>query len=665
MSRSQEVRRLVAVVLVLSVSCVGGSLSISQRFAAVHNAVAPAGWAQLGPVSEGELAEDQSARIDLQLSGGRCYIVSAIGGPGVRDLAVALLDRDGAALASESARSPQGSIHACPDRGGAHSVHVTMAAGAGDFAVFTWAPAGEAGAMFAAGGGGGGTCDEPLSLRPGAGARGTTQDAADEMAPACISPGGSSAPERVYRFEVEVRGSFEATLSARYDGVLSLLAGCPGGEHETLACNDDADRGDATRSRIRAILEPGVYYLVVDGYGRESGAYSLSTQFRPMRPLAEVCADLPALEPGVETTGTTTGRTDDFQTSEDCAAGSRAPDTAFRLAIERPSRVRLRLDADYDGVVSIRSDCAAQSSVVACNDDFGEGEESRRSSQVVARLEPGTYTVIVDGYEGEHGTFRLLATVAPEGESSAPGDACGGAVTLAADEEASADTFLAADDLRGSCASEPGGADVVYRIDLPARSLVTAEAGGDLPDTVLYIQRTCGDRASEAACGTRSLSAVLGPGAYYLVVDGARRDALGRVTVRWNRTDVSGLEAFCSDAASLESGREVRGRTSGEGRFEATCGERARNPEVVYSLRVRQRSQVRIDVEAEFDSVLYVRRDCVDPGTVVDCNDDAGDERHSALDLTLDPGTYYVFVDGYGVGGQSGSFKIKAEVTPR
>jgi hypothetical protein len=47
----------------------------------------------------------------------------------------------------------------------------------------------------------------------------------------------------------------------------------------------------------------------------------------------------------------------------------------------------------------------------------------------------------------------------------------------------------------------------------------------------------------------------------------------------------------------------------------------------------------------------------------VDCNDDAGDAEHSRLDLTLDPGTYYVFVDGYGVGGESGSFTLRAEVS--
>jgi hypothetical protein len=42
------------------------------------------------------------------------------------------------------------------------------------------------------------------------------------------------------------------------------------------------------------------------------------------------------------------------------------------------------------------------------------------------------------------------------------------------------------------------------------------------------------------------------------------------------------------------------------------------------------------------------------------CNDDFGDTRHSRLELDLPPGTYVVFVDGYG--SQSGSYTLIANV---
>ena len=46
-------------------ACVGGSMSISQRFASVHNVLAPVGFGQLGPISEGELAQGESAPTTL------------------------------------------------------------------------------------------------------------------------------------------------------------------------------------------------------------------------------------------------------------------------------------------------------------------------------------------------------------------------------------------------------------------------------------------------------------------------------------------------------------------------------------------------------------------------------------------------------------------------
>jgi hypothetical protein len=404
----------------------------------------------------------------------------------------------------------------------------------------------------------------------------------------------------------------------------------------------------------------------VDGYAGESGSYTLETSFEALRDPAEVCADLPVLTPGEEVSGTTEGQGDDFRTDQECTAGSRAPDVAYRLEIAQPSRVRLTLASDYDGALAIRSDCVRESSVLACNDDFGEGEEGTRHSQIVAQLQPGTYTVIVDGYEGEAGGFRLNATVVPVDRPTAENDTCRGASPLRPDQDGAADTFLAADDYRGSCIAQPGAPDVVFRLDVPSRSLITASAaGGDLREPVLYLQSTCGESSSEQACGARTLTRVVPAGTYFLGVDGGSRDAMGSTTVRYELADVGPLEAACSDAPLLNAGESVRGRTRGQGRFGAACGEGATGPETVYQLRIRQRSRVEISVEAQFDSVLYVRRDCIDPGTAVDCNDDAGDSNHSMLDLTLDPGTYYVFVDGYGAGDESGSFTLRAEVTPR
>ncbi|MBN1773993.1 MAG: hypothetical protein JXB32_22225 [Deltaproteobacteria bacterium] len=647
-------------------ACTGGTLSIAQRIAATHNVLGPTGFASLGPISEGYLGQGEADEVELQLQGRECYSINAFGADGIWDIDLDVLDAQGVPLAGDAARSPQASVHFCPERSGRYALRVTAMSGAGHWAAGVWSSAPGGVSFGGAGAGGGGTCDAPTELAPNGTARGSTAGGDDLMAPACVRPGDSFAPDAVYQVTVEQRGVLRAQLTTQYDGVLSLLSECSGGDVGTLACNDDVRDGDTTHAAVEARVEPGSYFLVVDGYASEAGAYTLETSFEVLRDPAEVCADLQELVPGEEVSGTTVGQGDDFRTDQECTAGSRAPDVGYQLELTEPSRVRVTLTSEYDGALAIRSDCQRESSVIACNDDFGEGEEGLRRSQVVAQLEPGTYTVIVDGYEGEEGDYRLTATVAPVGRATAPNDTCAGATNLRPDQDGTADTFFAADDYRGSCIAQPGAPDVVFRVEVPSRSLLGATAsGGDLSDPVLYLQGTCGDSSSELACGTRTLTCVVPAGTYFLVADGGRADAVGSTTVRYELSDVAPLEAACSDAPILAAGETVRGRTSGTGRFGAACGEGAGGPEAVYQLRVRERSRVELSVEAEFDSVLHVRRDCVDPGTAVDCNDDAGDSNHSALDLQLDPGTYYVFVDGYGEGGESGPFTLRAEVTPR
>lgn len=101
----------------------------------------------------------------------------------------------------------------------------------------------------------------------------------------------------------------------------------------------------------------------------------------------------------------------------------------------------------------------------------------------------------------------------------------------------------------------------------------------------------------------------------------------------------------------------TRGATSrGESDNTGSCAANSDAREIVYALDVPERQRVTIEVEARFDTVLYVRKDsCADPEAEVDCNDDAVDNRHSRIERVLEPGRYFVFVDGY---SDAGSFRI-------
>lgn len=106
----------------------------------------------------------------------------------------------------------------------------------------------------------------------------------------------------------------------------------------------------------------------------------------------------------------------------------------------------------------------------------------------------------------------------------------------------------------------------------------------------------------------------------------------------------------CEAAEELTETAPVRGSTAGTAdRFHASCARSALSGDRVYQFRVPQRSRVSLRLAAEYDAALYVRRACAEEVTEVACNDDARDTRHSALDLTLDAGIWYVFVDGYDI----------------
>jgi len=110
---------------------------------------------------------------------------------------------------------------------------------------------------------------------------GTTATAANDYRGGCVT--NSTAPERVYTFTLPAAGAVSAQ-STGYDTVLYLRRTCEDSTSE-LACNDDATPPGSLGSRIDANLQPGTYYLFVDGYAARSGNYTLTVTF-PV-----VCAD--------------------------------------------------------------------------------------------------------------------------------------------------------------------------------------------------------------------------------------------------------------------------------------------------------------------------------------------------------------------------------------
>lgn len=648
-------RKWMALAFVLA-ACSGGSVRLSPSFVAVHNTMAAMGYAQSGEISEGSAGEGGVGRHTTRLAGGQCYTIVAFGSGGVSDIDIVVKDETGAELATDRTDDSQAAAQVCPDADGDYQIEVRMGRGGGDYLVTAWSGM-AAGGGIARAGSGAGTCARPIPLPIGTSVSGDTSNGADNMTGSCIQ--GGAAPEIVYSITVESRAQLTVVMTSDFDGALYLLGAC-GELRSEIACNDDAP--STTRSEIQAQVDPGTYFLAVDGYGSASGRYDVQATITDLASIGQVCQQAAQLTAGQAVTGSTRGQPGYFTAT--CAGGARSPDRVYTLDVPSRSRMRLRMQSNYDGAIYVRRDCQNPNSELACNDDHRDTQHS----MLVTTLDQGRYYIFADGFSNNQaGDYSLRADLAPLTGGSTPADACAAPGNLAPGQDAVLDTFPASDDYAGSCGGQ-GAPDVVYQIDLQNRVRLRARLADSEFQAAMYIQRTCGQANTEVVCssaagpGGTELEATLTPGTYFLVVDGVAADQFGAARVELQLDDLAALERACNTAPRLRPGATVTGDTSSSSdRFQATCAENARSSDLVYRLVLTRRSRVTISSEQQYDGAIYIRRDCTDQSTELACNDDAQDNRHSLVETELDRGTYYVFVDGFSNNNQ-GSFRMTVDV---
>jgi hypothetical protein len=648
----------------------GGAGALEPRFVAVHNALAAMGLAQVGAIQQGVLAEGQTARVTLDLPAG-CVTVAAIGGAGVRDIDAVLLDAHEAPLAHDTTTEPQAVLRPCLDAAGTYVLAVKASAGAGAWVTAIWA-GGVAGVGTTAAPPpeANGSCDAPIPLSPGV-VSGSTTHGEHDNAGSC---GPSDSRELVYELDVSRRERVTIEVEARFDSVLYIRKDDCTDPTTEVDCNDDGP--DRTHSRIERVLEPGKYYVFVDGYGQESGTFKMNLSTSDVLALADVCQKAPPLASGVVETGTTQGMADDAHAT--CGGGAEGADAAWRAEIASRSRVRVVEHSDEVApVLHVRRACADEQSEVGC----GEGGGTGGDAAVTGVFDPGTYTVFADARERDSaGRYSLVLETAPPAGSGSAGDRCSDAIPLAVGAaghsgNVAGDTFTARDDVAGSCGGA-GAPDVVYRLDVPRKSRFVASLDGEEAPHVLVLWGRCGQRASEVACG-RTIDEILVPGTYSLGVDGASPEAFGRFTLGYTLHDLTGQGGACGAAPSLVEGHALGATTVGAtDKFVTTCGAGdtgASGPDKVFKLSLAARATVIIDVTAPgFDAAVALRKTCADGGTLgggtmgggtmgdveLACEADADTGHRTSLERPLEAGTYWVVVDGQSPNDQ-GPFTIK------
>src|SRR5512143_994375 len=107
---------LTASVTFVAAACASSKTGeLEPRYVAVHNAMAAMGLAQVGPAQRGSLAEGRETRLPLDLAA-QCTTVVALGGNGVRDLDVSLLDADDKPVARDTTKDAQAAVRVCPEK---------------------------------------------------------------------------------------------------------------------------------------------------------------------------------------------------------------------------------------------------------------------------------------------------------------------------------------------------------------------------------------------------------------------------------------------------------------------------------------------------------------------------------------------------------------------
>jgi hypothetical protein len=358
---------------------------------------------------------------------------------------------------------------------------------------------------------------------------GTTCGGGDEYDGWCTSAGGG--PDVVYVMTITARSHVildTCGSGTSFDTVIYLYQSiCGSGSH--TACDDD---GCSPRSRIDTVLDPGTYYLIVDGYRSDDlGGFDLHVSVSPVSPPAhDVCSGAIDISAGGTFTGDTTEATYD---TDACAGdGTRGVWFSFTLPTDRVVYLSTGDGAGWWSNITVFSDdCSSLNDMVGCY-----GGECGPRAQGAAVMNAGTYRVLVSGAgTGDYGPFNLTCI----------SDSCPRATALAATQTGATVSFP--DDDSGSCTGNPGSPDMPYYFTLCDEAVTGAVfslCAGTSFDTVLYVRAgemgsSCG--GTELACnndncgtGVTQSSITMdlsGPGLFFVIVDGNGADGSYRLDV--------------------------------------------------------------------------------------------------------------------------------------
>jgi hypothetical protein len=261
------------------------------------------------------------------------------------------------------------------------------------------------------------------------------------------------------------------------------------------------------------------------------------------------------------------------------------------------------------------------------------------------------------------------------GGTVVPGDTCASPIDVTGGGRFTGSTAAAGADYSGGCGGV-SGREVVFRYTLAETSDVFINTFGSSFDTLVYMRSSCGGGA-DIACNDDARDVLQSeirlldqaPGTYYVFLDAwgtgsgdysfdiymsapssRGGDACGEA--EW--VDISTVETLSGNTCPLWW---INYRDDTQ-----ACGRGTGGLDQVYYFVVTARTEVTFATcgAAEWDTILDLRQVCNDETADgrVTCDDDSCDPGlQSTITATLDPGVYYLWLDGFNADA-CGSFEI-------
>ncbi len=261
------------------------------------------------------------------------------------------------------------------------------------------------------------SCASPADLTSGTDmVSGDTRAAADNYTPTCGAQGAQSGGV-VYHVNVATEQQLTLELSASFNAALSVT-GSPCVSGTALACESGMNA-----SVVLPVIEPGDYYIWVDGYDTETGTFTLTSRLTDPEPVPtnETCATAqPVIFSGGSgmVTGSTLRSANTVDPSDCLQKGSNTPlalagpDVVYSVAIPAGQTLTAVLNpTTFDGALYVVNSCSDATCIAASDQSFQVGGQ-----ETVQVANPGStvesvFVVVGSWASTARGDFTLELTL--------------------------------------------------------------------------------------------------------------------------------------------------------------------------------------------------------------------------------------------------------------